>query len=270
MLKLKTAILLPIFLAGCYGDPHIYLETGRNISINADSTRVLFYMFSLVNRPARGLLAFPDGGIPRVLYKNITLYQFIINTKELKPVFDFGPLKSYRDNWSTSACFLGDSIVFKLTPTLGWETELKYPSRGIDSTIYNKYKDWFIYNIYSEEIRRAEEIDISSLPKPEFNNLELIDLTGHIPTLKWGINLDALYPKSKREKKNELVELKGNQLYRNTIIELLADDLTNRDIDRIIAGINRFVDSRTGYSRIKLLSMRDITIKKLESIRKNN
>jgi hypothetical protein len=269
MRNLKTIILLPILLSGCYGDINIYLEPGRNISINADSSEVVFYMFSQVYRPAKGLLAFPDGGKPHVLYKNIALYQFNTKTKGLKQIFDFGSLIPYRDNWSTLACPVYDSIVFKLTPVWGWENELKYPSRGIDSTIYNNYKDWFIYYIHSEKIRRTEEIDISILPKSEFPYHKLTGIISHIPMMEWGINLDAVYPQSKRKRINELVELKGNQLYRNAIIELLADDLINKDIDRIIGDMNRYVDSKKGYSRAKLLNTRDTTIERLESIRKN-
>ena len=264
------AILLPILFSGCYKGSYISLEPGRNASCNIDSSEVVFYMFSQVYRPANGLNALPDGGKPKVLYKNISLYRFNSNTKVLKKIFDFGPLNPYRDNWSTIACCINDSIVFRLAPSLGWEYELKYPSRGIDSTIFRNYQDWFIYNIHSEQIRRYEKLDKVVIPKREISNKEIVRLTSHISMLEWGINLDVVYPQSRRKRISELIELKNNQLYRNAIIELIANDLTCNDIDKIISEMNQFVDSKRGYSRAKLLIERDSTIQKLESVRKNN
>lgn len=270
MSKLAAVIILPFLISACHRNIHLYLEPGRNACINPDSTEVVFYMFSQVYRPAKGFSAFPDGGLPEVLYRNITLYRLNINTRKLDRIFDFGPLNPNRDRWSTLAFYRGDSVAFKLTPVTGWETELRYPLRGIDSTIRNKYSNWFIYSIQTEEIRQVENAEISKIQCPELSCRELVSLTGKIPVLEWGINLDDIYPQSQRKRINGLVELEGNQLYRDAVVELLSGDLTGKDIDRIIMDLNRFTDRKKGYSRARLLEFRDATIRKLESIRKKN
>ena len=136
-----TLALALLLLSGCYGDINMISNVGRNAVCNADTSEIVFYKFIQVFRPAKGLWALPDGGKSKVLYKNISLYHFNVKHGELLRVYDFGSLRGHRHSWKTKAYISDSSIVFRITPTIGWDTELRYPKRGIDSSIYNYYNN---------------------------------------------------------------------------------------------------------------------------------
>jgi hypothetical protein len=55
-----------------------------------------------------------------------------------------------------------------------------------------------------------------------------------------GIDLELIAPAGKKERIKELSQIKGNQEYRNALIETIADDLTDAEINRIISEINDY------------------------------
>ena len=82
--------------------------------------------------------------------------------------------------------------------------------------------------------------------------------------------MDVIAPANKRKRIRELSRLKGNQSYRDALIETLADDLTDAEINRIISGINDYMNSLDSYHRLLKEESANKTIKGLEKIKAGN
>jgi len=130
----------------------------------------------------------------------------------------------------------------------------------------NSLNRWFLYKSAQDAVVEIEPITIDSSANRKVNLTLIGKETEHISLLEWGLNFDEIYPQSKRERLAEIETFENSRNYTLAIIELMANDLTSKDIDRLIKRINRFVDSKKGYERSRLLHTRDVVIGKLESL----
>jgi len=92
LLYFLGTIVLCVTLSGCYGDIYITSQFPESGLYNTDSSEVFFYHFDQVARPAKGIAAFPDGGTSKILFKNLSLYQYYVKSRTIKTVFNFGQL----------------------------------------------------------------------------------------------------------------------------------------------------------------------------------
>jgi hypothetical protein len=217
----------------------------------------------LVNRPARGISAFPDGGIPKSLFKKVTLCKFNTIQKSLITIMDYGPLPYSSGRWKFNLMVRNDSVAFMIEPVSGWTNELKW---GMDSIIYLKYRYWYVYEIRSGELSTTESeiempADLRSLPVSELRMI-----AKEFTYKERAIDLDVIAPGNKKKRIRELSQLKGNQSYREALIETLTDDLTDAEINRIISGINDHINSLDSYDRLLKKESADKTIKELQNL----
>lgn len=265
-MRYVVVALILLSLCGCYGDIHMVSNVGRNAVCNADTSELVFFKFIKVFRPAKGLWALPDGGKPKVLSKNISLYHFNVKRQELFRVFNFGTLRGNRDSWKTFTSISDSCIVFRITPTIGWDTELRYPKRGIDSSTYNYFNSYFCYHFSSSSLERIPSFNDSvKLVRLKVNEVE--SYTSNISALSWGVDIDSLYPQSKHRKLKDICKLKHGQSFRLNMIEQMANELTESEIDKTIRCIYRFVGSTKGYERYMLQIQADTTVYWLNEIR---
>ena len=255
-------------LSGCYGGIQVAENFGVNSSYNNDSTQIVFFKFIHVFRPAKGVLAFPDGGIPKTLYSNASVYLLDINSQTLTRVHNYGPVGGGRSRWTTSAFFYDENIFCNLQPRMGWDMELRYPSRGIDSVVYSNIKGWFSYSLPSKQTTRIRTpIVAGSIACPKVAPPKLDELTSHFKYKQWGVDFSEIYPQSKFKRVAEIAKLKHSIAYRNAIIEELEGQLSNRKIDKLIKRIDKYLDSESDYNRQRLMRSRNITVEKLLSIK---
>ena len=258
---------ITLILSGCYGDINLTSEFNGGGVYDPDSINVFYFHSAEAYRPARGITAFPDGGISKVLFKNVSLYQYNILKKSLVTILDYGPLPYSAGRWKFNLMIRNDSVAFMIEPVSGWTNELKW---GMDSIIYLKYRFWFIYDIRSGELSTTESVielpaDLRSLPVSE-----LRIITKEFTYKERAIDMDVIAPANKRKRIRELSRLKGNQSYRDALIETLADDLTDAEINRIISGINDYMNSLDSYHRLLKEESANKTIKGLEKIKAGN
>lgn len=257
-----------ILLSGCYGEIHLTTNFGYGATYSDDSTQVVFFKFIEFYRPAKGISAFPDGGQPKMLYVNSSLYKLDTQTQELLLVHDFGSIRAYNARLRTFTRFTDSSIVFKIAPPSESKLKTKDPSREVDSIMNSSFKDWLIYDLNTKTIRKIEEFDADKIPYREVSFDELRRLTSHFTMEDWGVNLNQICPQYKRKRLKGIVQLKNNSDYRDAIIDLLAPELSNKEIEITIHRINKYVDSKQGYERSKLIYLKERTIEKLKSIKK--
>lgn len=228
-------LLSAISLLGFYGDPHLTLELAGPAAADAAGRRVLFFAFVQVHRPAKGLAAFPDGGRPRIVYKNVTLYQMEFPEGTLKRLYDFGPLPLAKSAWSCRAFYDGDSVRFQLEPVGGWQQNLK--RKRVDTAAYHKYHAWFVIDPASGPAHPADRSGLKAEPGPTVPLGQIRQLSQNIPWRQWGIELDSICPAGEKERIGQLTGLKGNQNYRDALIEGLAGRLDKNEARKIISAI---------------------------------
>ncbi|HBQ81599.1 MAG: hypothetical protein A2X05_15520 [Bacteroidetes bacterium GWE2_41_25] len=257
-------LIISTGLSGCYGDINVTCEFQAPGYFDSDSLNLYFFHSSKANRPAKGITAFPDGGIPKTLYKNVALYQFNIIKRSLVTIMDYGSLPYSESRWKFNLMIRSDSAAFKIEPVSGWENELKW---GLDSAIYLKFRLWYIYNIKSGELTMSDsETEVPSYLK-SVSVQEMKRLTGGLTYKERGIDMDVICPANKRERINELSQLKGNQEYRNALIETLTGSITSDEITGIISDINEYLNGLDDYNRLLKKESGERTIKKIEAIK---
>lgn len=261
-LILVTLILVP-GLPGCYSDINVTCEFQGPGCYDKDSASIWFFHLSEVNRPAKGITAFPDGGIPKILFKKVTLCQFYILKKSLVNIMDYGPMPYSASRWKFNLLIRNDSAAFMIEPVSGWENELKW---GLDSAFYNKYRFWYIYNIrYGELTITESEIEIPA-DMQSVSVSEMKRLTRELTYKDRGIDLDAITPASKKERIRELSQLKGNQAYRDAIIETISEQISRDEITGIISDINEYLNSLDSYDGLLKKESAEKTIERLEAL----
>lgn len=114
---LRTSFLIAIgVLAGCtYGPPEDHVNV-QNLALKPDGSRVAVIVKVERHRPATGISAFPDGGVPRVLVQRADLYVVDLPTRA---VVYRGELPAPADHRVSFAPWLtgwdGDAVRFKVT-----------------------------------------------------------------------------------------------------------------------------------------------------------
>ena len=219
--------VLILLISSCYDYPHISIDIENNPVVNDDSSRVCFFAFSTVYRPARGITAFPDGGQPDIIYKNVSLFQYTTTDREFKKLHKLGEIPYNKSRWACDIYFSGDSVLFKINPVSGWDFELGLNAR-IDSALYNKYHCWYLLSPGKDRFIQISGPDSTLLRSASYpvsiikNEFEKLDYS------KKGIRIDSLLNLSLREMKDHIDNNRGNAAYREALKEFLASDKVNK------------------------------------------
>ncbi len=254
-----------VLLSGCYGGIQVHSDIGWGANYNADSSQVVFYKFHKVFRHPKGLLRFPDGGISKTLYENISLYMYIFSSDSLIHIYDFGSLNANRSVWETTAFFVNNDVVFNLSP-FRLSSDKSIQVQQSDSASTSVSQKWFIYHASENRVTEIEPVEIDSTAIIKASLSFIRRQTEHIPLLEWGLNFNEILPQTKRQRLAEIENLENSRAYTLAIIELIGNDLSSQEISRMIRRINRYVDSKDNYDRMKILATRDTIVAKLKSL----
>jgi len=112
-----------LFMSGCYKD-YINLTIDYDSAVyNKDSTEIAFIRFVRISQAAKGMTAFPDGGKPKVLFKDVSLFKYEIGNDDVAKIFSFGSLPYNKTRWQSHISFQGNNIAFSIIPLGGWENK---------------------------------------------------------------------------------------------------------------------------------------------------
>jgi hypothetical protein len=268
MRKFFALLILAILLSGCYGGVKVISRFGRNATYSPDSTKIVFFKFIQVYKSAKGLWSLPDGGMPKVLYRNVSVYCLNTKTNELTRIFDYTGISSNRDSWKTKTFYTDTSIIFNIEPTIGWKSELKYRTADVDTLMHKRNMYWFSYNHNTKKV--------VTIPPPEqelpFWPISFDDLrehTNHFTLNDWGVDVLAVYPQSKRQMLNEISRMKHSAVFSIEMIDQLAPKLTERDIRRTIRRLDRYLDKQSDYQRSMMLGKRNAIVDKLLEVKQD-
>ena len=251
-------VVAALLLQGCYGEMQLTRDYGYNSSYSNDSSKVLFYAFIRAYRPAKGL---PE--TPIIRYRNTSLYLLNIEEMELTRLMDFDRLMYSRSRWETFSLFMGDTIAFSISPTSGWESELRW---GMDSSIAAQHDRWYIAGPDGRLTGRADTINTARVTGHPCSQGELNALTSGIDFIDWEADMERIFPRGRGKRVKQITELYGNQLYRDALIEHTCPDMSVRAVERIIRNIERRYERMDEPDRLRNRHAKENTVNKLLQI----
>ncbi|MBN1252955.1 MAG: hypothetical protein JXR51_12605 [Bacteroidales bacterium] len=329
----KFASILVIFFTMLFGscyekDMYIIDKFGKNSSFNNEQTQIAFFKFIHVAKSAKGIRAFPDGGIPLTLFKKIALYKYDISNNQLVEIINFKNLPKHRDSWIQKITFNSNYLAYSIYPISAWwnkqiqngeafksywenysgifvyslkdkknirlckngfnpelspnekslvyfirdsvkielwkfsfDDEKKYNEKIIDNIemyskifwlnndeiCFTKLKSWKKYNLKTKQISNTEITNYQIL-----NDIEpkIIDsLTKNITYKQWGFDLKNISPKSKAEFVDDIILLAGNYNYRKAVIQEICNDLSTKEIEKILNNMDKYSDRLDKYKK---------------------
>ncbi|HAF28432.1 MAG TPA: hypothetical protein DCG75_05225 [Bacteroidales bacterium] len=150
----KSLILavISLFLSGCYEDYLIISSDFKSGLITSDSSQIFFFHHLRAGQPPKGISRFPDGGVHKRIYENLSLYSFDIPTKSLVKIYDFGdiPFGSKLEYISLQ----NERIAFSVSPLMGWDWVKKQKTDSVFYNIFDKYGGFYEYNLNTKNTER--------------------------------------------------------------------------------------------------------------------
>jgi hypothetical protein len=264
-MKLLIFVFSLFLLCGCYQDSIHISEDYTGGLYGRDSTDIFFYKYISAWKPAAGLSAFPDGGTPKLLYKNVSFYRYDRQRVELNKVFDFDDLPFNKSRWLTSITRNDSIITFAIRPVSGWEKEITR-----DST-FKKYRQqfggFFGYHLYCNSTNHfSKPYVISPKNKKDLSASQIKKITGNISYKQWGIDLSELDPKGKSGFIQDLITLQGNRNYRKAVVEQIVSKLNADEIKVIIEKMNAYRDQLSGLEQTEYEITAEKTIAALKKL----
>ena len=264
-MKLLIFVFSLFLLCGCYQDSIHISEDYTGGRYGWDSTDIFFYKFISAWKPAAGLSAFPDGGTPKLLYKNVSFYRYDRQRVELNKVFDFNNLPFNKSRWLTSIIRNDSIITFAIHPVSGWETEIT-----LDPT-FKKYRQkfggFFEYNLNRNRTKHfSKPYVISPKNKQDLSASQIKKITGNISYKQWGIDLSELGSKSNAGFIQDLITLEGNHNYRKAVVEQIVSKLNAEEIKAIIEKMNAYRDQLSGLEQTEYEITAEETIDTLKKL----
>lgn len=171
-----------IVFSGCYQEyMQITIENGR-AAFSSDNTKVAFFKFVRISKPAKGLAAFPDGGIPRVYYQDASVYYYDTDSQILMRLFSYGNLITQKARWHNSVSLNNHKIAFGIRPLSGWDKEISYDSQK--AAVYNKFSGIFIYDLIQNQSTRIVNSGYHPVFSPNGESLVFLDENEGIMLIK--------------------------------------------------------------------------------------
>lgn len=128
-MSLKTKLLL--FLYSALSVTGCTYERKANASkhlcsgcFNPSKKQIAFFRAYGIFRRATGIAAFPDGGIPKYLYKNVSIYVLDIETGKVRKIVDLGEdtYDGWPSRWKMRISWRKNKIVY-WTSYLSWDKD---------------------------------------------------------------------------------------------------------------------------------------------------
>ncbi len=261
--KILIAALL-LLMTSCYSEYlHMNYSQHHGATWNNDHTSVAFIISSAAYRPAKGIAAFPDGGIPEYLMEEVGLYVYNPDKKDLHKVADFNDLAGFigtqRSSWNTRLAYT-DSLVYVLARSVSdWSFYLESTAKTKEDSmrVYDlkeKFSDPFVYNINTGQKHAVDSSVFNSVYNEdrEADFMTVHDMITGIPLSELGMNIKSIYPKSDRDYIEETIYLKNTSpVSRRAVIEQIISQLSEKEIRSLLDKMDKYKNRLEGPDREK-------------------
>lgn len=196
----------------------------RNPAWNDSKTAVTFVALQTASRAPIGIAKFPDGGRYKVVYSNLGLYIYKLNSDTLVKLTDLKELTIHSKNNIKFKLAIVDSLVYYNVSFMR-----SRPNNSLTIVKYSKHKFYSI-NIKTKTINKID----SSVFFTEYNKhansnkaslSETTTLVKNITYSNWGLVLKNIYPQSKNIYFEYLLEAKaGKAIFEQIVPEFSEND----------------------------------------------
>ncbi len=281
-MRIFSFLLVGILLTSCgYSEQlQIKYDLHHGSRWNSRRDRIAFIASSRGYRKPAGLNRFPDGGIPEYLREDVSLYLFAPKKLTLKKLSSFNDLAeiagSYRSSWKTKLVFTEGNIYFHVRPVMDWKWHKKQAKSSAEiariKKLEEKYEKFYLYNSNKKTINMVNESvfqqkystqsDSKKISLTELNKM-LVD----VPLAKWGLIVQDIYPKPRRDYINSIIYARNtNRLTRRAILEQIVSELPPENIKDILTRMNSYKNKLNGYEKEKYVKQTFEIREKLESL----
>lgn len=255
---------LTLLMTSCYSD---YLclsyDVYHGARWNSRYTQVVFVASTKAYRRAKGITAFPDGGIPETLVDEAGLYIFDTASLQLSRLVSFTDLAALmRNRWMADIAFTDSALHYRIDPASDWELYLGWADTKEDSAqIYRlreKYSKPYVIALPGGHV---SETDTSVFLAAYGHNRDnekagptpLNKILPEIPVSCWGLELREIYPKSEREYIEDLIFVakEGSVLTKRAIIEQIISPMSEQGIREILDRMNEYKNSLGGVEKME-------------------
>lgn len=246
-------MLIVLLLNSCYSDDiNMITEAHQSAVYSPDSSVIYFVGYVRAWQAAKGLTAFPDGGKPKELYKNISLYSYDIKNIRLNRLMDCGDLPFNLSRWKVKIIPGESELSFSITPLQGWDQDMYNESSM--ASIKLKYDKIFRVTDAGEIIPVNSHLAEENIQKADLSTL--YNYIRALPLASFGLVLKDIYPADEKQLLKDLVSLSNTPMYRRAIIEQIIAGKDQDSIKKIYDKMIGSMDKLNGLDR-QMVEMRE-------------
>ncbi len=251
-----------LFTTSCYSE-YVHLDYGLHHGAcrNGDHTRVACIISKRAYRPAKGIARFPDGGIPKYLLEEVSLYVYDSRDRSLREAVSFQDLTdyagSYRSSWKSRLAYEGSLVYYRVTPVEGWDRHLEYAaetkadSQRI-SALREKYGKPYAFNEKTKEITPVDTAVFRAVcrKEKEVDYMEFHRRLSEVPLSEMGLVIQDIYPKTDREYIRETIYCRnGSAVSRRAVVEQIISKLGRDEIRELLNEMDAYKNSLEGIQK---------------------
>jgi len=252
---------MSILLTACYSD---YVNLDHSFKpyasqYNNDSTEIAFIQISKAFQRPKGIARMPDGGRTKVLFNQVKLYAFNIESQNLNEVYDFEELikSPIRNRWDANIIFLDTFIYFKITNPNHWEIYKKWANTKSDSammdSLIEKYSKYYQINIHTKNLSIIDSSEFYQNYNQDDYILvsEIKELTNNVPLKMWGLDIKEISPNSDKTFIKQLIRIEKGHSYitRKAIVEQIVANKTKAEIQEVLNEMDKYKNSLQGLDK---------------------
>ena len=250
-----------MFMSACYSN---YVSLDYDIHHypcrNEAGDQLAFVISKCAYRPAKGIARFPDGGSPKYLLEETTLYVLDTLSGQLKKIADFSDLSQllgcHRSSWSTRVTFCDSIVCCMVSPVSDWTFYFKMATTARDSQQIAHLQDKY-YLPLAFSIKTESPIQISdSVFNTAYNKEEEVSFSvlkrhlSKVPLTKLGLNIKEIYPKSEKAYIQEAIFLKNpSPLSRQAILEQIISTCSKNEINQLLRKMDAYENRLQGAEK---------------------
>lgn len=249
-------------LTACYSDyVHMDYSLHHGARYSNDSSQIAFVVSKMAYRPAKGMAALPDGGMPEYLLEEVTLYTLDKATKKIKSVADLGDIAeytgAYRSSFKIQLAWDDPLVYYMAAPVSDWSFYLKHAAKTKEDSLAiielrNKYSKPLVTDTKTGTINTSDSVTFAEArnnsEKVEFKKLS--NTLEEIPLEELGLSIKDIYPKPDRKYIEETIYLENTSpLSRRAVVEQVIAELSTDEIKALLDDMDKHRESLEGQEK---------------------
>lgn len=244
-------VLIAYAFTSCYSE-YLHLDYKVIDIAKVDTTNNLipFTASTKAFRKAKGIAAFPDGGQSNYLMDECNLYLLNREEKTLTKLISIYEIdNNFKSTpFNTQIVFSDSMVYFRIIPYV--------KSLKKDSSNFEMLHQAFAISLEDKAILEIDTVVFMQIYQSDTveNYFELSCLRNMLAKIhlkEWGFVLKDLYPKSDKSYIDDFIYVSkgGNQLTRRAIVEQIIAKKSKNEIEAIIAKMDEYRNSLSGYKK---------------------